>query len=83
MASALLTIPFPNEYGVIDIRAWQSLYELGMVDYQKEVFNLKDWLLYLKIIREASKEWEISPREVDKVLFMYDKVNRKGVLYKN
>lgn len=82
MASSILTIPFPEKYGIIDIRGWHTLYNLGLVEYKKDVFNVKDWLIYLKIIRELGKEYNLSPRDVDKAIFMYDKINRKGNLYK-
>lgn len=82
MASSILTIPFPESYGVIDIRGWNTLYTLKLLDYSKEVFNVDDWLLYLKIIRDLSKKLTLSPREIDKAIFMYDKLNRKGNLYK-
>ncbi len=82
MASAILTITYPEKYGVIDIRAWHSLYNLGLVKYRKDVFNIKDWLLYLKIIRQLSNDYDFTPRQIDKAMFMYDKINRKGNLYK-
>lgn len=83
MASSILTIPYPKKYGVIDIRAWHALYNLGLVNYKKDVFNVKDWMLYLKIIRELGKKYGISPRDIDKALYMHDKINRECKLYKN
>lgn len=82
MASSILTIPFPESYGVIDIRGWQTLYILKLVNYSKEVFNERDWLLYLKTIRDLGKKVNLTPREIDKAIFMYDRLNRKGNLYK-
>lgn len=82
MASSILTIPYPEKYGVIDIRGWHTLYNLGLVGYKKDVFNVKDWLLYLKVIRGLGEKYDVSPREIDKAIFMYDKMNRKGNLYK-
>ena len=83
MASSILTIPYPEKYGIIDIRGWHTLYNWGLVKYKKDVFNVKDWLLYLKIIRELGKKYSLSPREIDKAIFMYDKINREGNLYKH
>jgi thermostable 8-oxoguanine DNA glycosylase len=82
MASAILTIAYPAEYGIIDIRAWETLYVWSLVKYSKKTFNLKDWLLYLRILRDLSKKYNLPPREIDKALFMYDKLNREGILYK-
>jgi len=81
MASSILTIVNPEKYGVIDIRAWHSLYNLGLINYKKDTFNIKDWLLYLNIIRKLAGESNLTPREIDKALFMYDKINRQGNLY--
>jgi len=83
MASSILTIHYPEKYGVIDIRDWHTLYNLRLVEYKKDVFNVKDWLLYLKIIRDLGKKYGVTQREIDKAIFMYDKINRKGNLYKN
>lgn len=83
MVSAIFTVSYPEKYGVIDIRGWHTLYNLKIVDYKKDVFNIKDWLLYLEIIRKLSKKYEVSPRDIDKAIFMYDKINRKGNLYRN
>jgi len=83
MASSILTIPYPEKYGVIDIRGWHTLHKLELVEYKKDVFNVKDWLLYLKIIRDLGKKYGVTPREIDKAIFMYDKINRKGNLYKH
>jgi thermostable 8-oxoguanine DNA glycosylase len=82
MASSILTIAFPEKYGVIDIRAWHTLYNFGLIDYCKDTYTVKDWLLYLKIIRKMGKDFGFTPREIDKALFMYDKLNREGNLYK-
>jgi hypothetical protein len=77
IASAILTIPYPEKYGIIDVRAWQTLF-----DYSKKSFNIKDWLSYLDKIREWGNKFDLSPRDIDKALFMYDQKHRVGNLYK-
>jgi len=36
----------------------------------------------LKTIRDLGKKLGLSPREIDKAIFMYDRLNKKGNLYK-
>lgn len=53
MASALLTIMYPECYGVIDVKAWYSLVQLGIIRgknaKKKRSFNVNDWYRYMKI----------------------------------
>ena len=82
MASAILTVFNPDKYGVIDIRAWHSLCNLGELQCKKDIYNFQDWILYLNTIRKLARQNNVSPREIDMALFMYDKLNRVEKLYK-
>lgn len=66
-ASAILTIVFPEQYAVIDIRCIQMLREKGISI--KETISNKRWLEYLKIMRDIAAEHHLTPRQVDQVLF--------------
>jgi thermostable 8-oxoguanine DNA glycosylase len=77
MASAILTIVYPEKYGVVDIRAWRALSDLNLLEEgkknrDKNYYSIDDYLLYLDIIRQKAKEYGITPREVDKALWKYD-----------
>jgi thermostable 8-oxoguanine DNA glycosylase len=82
VASAILTIVYPEEYGIIDIRCLEMLNTLGF-EISKHP-NIKTWLKFIKIMRKLAKENEITPRKVDMVLFamhkeMLDKDNYRSL----
>jgi hypothetical protein len=41
MASAILTLTNPKRYGVIDIRVWEILYKMGVVDCNPKGTNFR------------------------------------------
>lgn len=67
MASALLTIVYPEKYAVIDIRCLEMLKKKNC-DIGKYP-SLNTWIKYLKIMREWAKENNVTPRELDMALF--------------
>lgn len=81
MASAILTIVFPDKYAVIDIRCIEMLNKLNLTI--KKHITLNIWLEYLKIIRNLAKDNGLTPREIDKVLFAMHKESLEGDNYKN
>jgi len=56
VASAILTFYNPEKFGVMDKRAWKALY-----NEEKEDFEPKDYVKYLKDIRELAKKCRSSP----------------------
>lgn len=80
-ASAILTIVYPDKYGIIDVRCLGMLKKLGFEI--KTVASPKNWLRYLGIIRDLSSQNNISPREVDKVLFSMHKEMLENDNHKN
>ena len=80
MASAILTIVLPDRFGVIDVRAWATLYRWKLVTNVKTSFVPDDYGLYLKIIRRLSNRANLTPRKVDMALFAYDDEHRNGPL---
>ena len=83
VASALLTIINPKEYGVIDIRVWQLLYLYGEVRTKPsgKGFKVEDWLEYLSILRRYAKRLEVSVRHIERVLFFHHREIQEGLLY--
>ena len=84
-ASAILTIVFPERYAVIDIRCIQMLNKLG--SKIRENITPKRWLEYLNKMRELAQENNLTPRQVDQVLFamhreMLDEDNYKNLYNK-
>jgi hypothetical protein len=82
-ASAILMFWSPRQYGVIDIRVWQQLFKLKIVQTNPEGknFSLEEWVEFLDVMRAVSKETGLTAREVEKRIFNLDKNTRKGKLY--
>ena len=66
-ASAILTVVFPDKFGIIDVRCLEELNNLG--HKIKISMSPKTWLEYIEIIRSLAKENNVTPREIDMVLF--------------
>ena len=83
MASSVLTLLDPKRYGVIDIRVWQLLYELGTVTKNPAAagFSFGNWHEFLTIIRHLAGKFECKARDIERTLFMAHKAYQKGRLY--
>lgn len=83
-ASALLTLTDPRRYGVIDIRVWQLLRELGSVRTKPggRGFTFADWREYLGVLRHHAKQRNVSVRAVEYSLFLHHQRMQEGLLYK-
>ena len=83
MASAILTLTNPRRYGVIDIRVWQLLFDLGSVRTKPNGvgFTFSDWYLYLVELRYHAKRLGVSVRAVEYSLFLYHQREQRGLLY--
>ena len=75
VASAILTLTDPNDYGVIDTRVWQLLYFYDMVSTKPtgQGFSIKDWLDYLSMLRRFAQEFNVGARHIERTLFEYHK----------
>jgi hypothetical protein len=73
----------PRRYGVIDIRAWQVLYELGSVRTKPggAGFTFRDWHEYLVTLRSQAKRFGVSVRAVEYSLFLYHQRSQRNPLY--
>jgi thermostable 8-oxoguanine DNA glycosylase len=85
VASALLTIIDPKNYGVMDIRVWQLLYLYGAVETKPkgQGFNVKDWKNYLSILRKYADISNVNVRDVERTFFFHHVKIQEGLLYKN
>jgi hypothetical protein len=71
-ASAILTVADPQDFGIIDIRAWQALSRQCPSRFPwKEYsgFSSKDYRCYLETIRDLASANGLSSREVDMALW--------------
>ena len=73
VASAILTLLDPNNYGVIDTHVWQLLYQYGLVSEKEDGTNLNtgNWLQFLDIIRPLAQHYKVSVRDIERTLFNY------------
>lgn len=71
-ASALLTVVYPEEYAVIDIRCLEILRDKFKEPLGKSM-SVKTWLGYLELMRIWAKENKITPRKLDMALFAMHK----------
>ena len=83
MASALLTLLYPRRYGVIDIRVWQLLHEVGTVTSNAGGvgFTPQNWDQFLAVIRFYSKMLRVKARDIERTLFNAHKAYQKDRLY--
>lgn len=83
-ASAILTIVDPKNYGIIDIRVWQTLYLYNEVKRKPTGigFKFNDWYSYLMKLRYYAKKFNRDARTIEKILFEHHKNIQKGNLYK-
>jgi thermostable 8-oxoguanine DNA glycosylase len=83
-ASAILTLTDPQDYGVIDIRVWQLLYQYGAVASRPSGvgFSCENWLEYLERLRHWARKFDTTARDVEIRLFEYHKEHQAGLLYR-
>lgn len=83
-ASAILMFYDRTMYPIIDIRVWKQFYKIGLVDTNAkgQGFTLKQWIIYLELIRGIAKAIGLTPRQVEKRLFDISKKEQTGTLYK-
>jgi len=83
MASAILMFLDPRRYGVIDIRVWQLLYEVGAVTKKPAgiAFDFNNWYQFLMIVRHFAKKLKVKARDIERTLFGAHQKYQKGRLY--
>lgn len=83
-ASAILALIDPQNYGVIDIRVWRILYLYGSVKVKPKGtnFNFKNWFNYKMKFRYYAKKFNVSARDIERILILHHKKVQEGNLYK-
>jgi len=71
VASAFLTLAYPEEYAVIDRRVWRQVF-----DEPKTTFTVMDYKRYLKEVRRLANELGWTMQEVDLAIWAYDRHHR-------
>ena len=60
VASAILTLCFPEKYAVIDTINWSAIY-----NEKRTMFSIKHYLKYLKYLSQIAKNKKLSIQQVD------------------
>jgi hypothetical protein len=70
-ASSILTVVFPEKYGIIDIRCLDALQIIGK--NIKKTISVNNWIKYTNIIRTIAEDNKLTPRNIDQALFAIHK----------
>ena len=84
-ASAILTLLDPVRYGVIDIRVWQLLHRLGLVEGNAAGTNLTHahWERFLILVRRYAAMFRVPARDVERTLFLIHREYQEARLYRS
>jgi len=83
VSSAILMLTDPKNYGVIDIRVWQVLYQFGSVKVKPtgRNFNFNNWYNYLIKLRYFADKFKVKARDIERTIFFYHFNIQEGNLY--
>jgi thermostable 8-oxoguanine DNA glycosylase len=70
VASAILTLCYPEKYSVIDFRNWNQIYKS---EKKKTNYTSKEYNDYLKIIRNLASNFELTTQEIDIAIWQKDR----------
>lgn len=74
VASAIMTLCYPDKYCVIDFRGWRQVY-----GKEKEYGNytIREYLDYWTKIKSTAIKYGVTPQEVDMAIWQYDIENHR------
>ncbi len=73
VASAILALVMPEEYGVVDFRGWHQVFS-----EKRGSFSIKDYSRYMIHLWRLSDELQWLPQEVDHAIWEYDRRTKQG-----
>jgi len=74
VASAIMTLCFPDKYCVIDFRGWRQVY--GKVKKFGN-YSIREYIDYWSKITTVALKFDVMPQEVDMALWQFDIESRK------
>ena len=81
LASAILTLTWPDSYGFLDYHSWAALRALGFDVSERQFsgggFTVSEFLRFLKMVRQLADQAGSSPAQIADSLYAFDYVNRK------
>jgi len=70
LASAILTVCYPEEYTVLDYRAWEVLCESGVEDLPRRYpLTVEEYLQYCRACQRLAADKGVSLRDLDRALW--------------
>jgi thermostable 8-oxoguanine DNA glycosylase len=69
VASAILTLCYPDKYSVIDFRGWRQIFGEAK---KYSNYTTKEYIKYLSIIKQMATKFGITPQEIDMAMWQYD-----------
>jgi hypothetical protein len=69
VASAILTLCFPDKYSVIDFRNWGQIFGKNN---EKTNYTTKEYIMYLSLTKQLASDFEVTPQEIDMAIWQYD-----------
>jgi hypothetical protein len=79
VASTIIHFAFPNKYPIMDVRAVATLRRFGLwTRPTRPWFDVEDWQVYVRLIRDHAKRLGVTLRELDKALWKSDEARARG-----
>lgn len=70
MASAILSVCYPQEFTVLDYRAWDTLQDIGVTGLpSRQPASVDAYLQYCQVCRTFASEHKLSLRDLDRALW--------------
>lgn len=68
VASAVLSLCFPEEYAVIDYRGWEALF-----GKKTNPYTVKDYIRYVNVVRELANNYQVTVKDMDTAIWQMHK----------
>lgn len=74
-ASCILSWTYPDRWGVIDRRAWKSLFQADVVNRRSEGTSLgpNEWSDYCEAVNAIASALSVTPQRADRLLYCHDR----------
>lgn len=69
VASAILTLCYPEKYSVLDFRCWRQIF--GEVKKNPN-YTPQKYIAYLSIIKQLATKFGVTPQEIDMAIWQHD-----------
>ena len=69
VASAILTLCYPEEYSVIDFRNWNQIFKSKIT---KTYYTANEYIEYLNVIKSLAEKYSMTTQEIDIAIWQKD-----------